>query len=155
MDFGSNVSGRGRGTTKSTHDAKENPARSVSRYSISTVTDVSQDTFPQEAGSVRSQKTSCSGANYRTILQDARIHIEPRSIPKEIQAQINAVIEASVSLERREQVALLAGRLCDDFRHLLGGAAGEDDCIELLFKALDVMDPRRMLKLPRKAGINL
>lgn len=132
-----------RGTRKRKTTDGEAP-RTASQSSTNPVTD-----------SAKSQKSSSTAAHYRwAILGRARIYIRSRPPPEEIQKQIDAILEKA-SPERKESLTNIGKVLHDDFAVVLDTAAGEDDCIELLYRALSSMDERKLLALPRKAGIML
>lgn len=134
-------SGRGRGKRKTTDG--EQP-RTASQHSTYPVTD-----------SAKSQKSSYTASHYRwAILERARIRITSRPPPEEIQKQIDAILEKA-SPQREQPLNNIGKALCDDFAVVLDTAAGEDDCIELLWSALSSMDELKLLALPRKAGMIL
>lgn len=158
MDSESDSSGRGRGRGTgrgkgrgSKRAAQDTPVTLVSsRHSTTTTTDSDQET-----ASGRSQKSSGTSAHYRWVtLYSARVYIRSRPPPQEIETQITAVI-SKVSSERKEEISRLAQELCDSFAEVLSQAAGEDDCVELMHKALSSMGYHESLTFPRKAGIML
>ena len=158
MDSESDSSGRGRarGTGRgkgrgSKRAAQDTPVTLVSsRHSTTTTTDSEQET-----ASVRSQKSSGTSAHYRWVtLYSARVYIRSRPPPQEIETQITAVI-SKVSPERKREISRLAQELCDSFAEVLSQAAGEDDCVELMHKALSSMGFHESLTFPRKSGIML
>ena len=144
MDEASNPpvpSERGRRKRKTT-DGEE--PRTASQSSIRPMTD-----------STISQKSSSTAAHYRqAILRRAKIYIRSRPPPEEIQKQIDAILEKD-SLEKKQFLTNITNVMCDDFAVVLEVAAGEDDCVEILYRALSSMDELKRLALVRKAGIML
>ena len=144
MDEASNPSvpsERGRRKRKTT-DGEE--SRTASQSSTNPVTD-----------SVTSQKSSSTAAHYRwAILKGARIYIRSRPPPEEIQKAIDAIVEKA-SPERKQFLTNIGKDLYDDFAVVLDRAAGEDDCVEILYRALSSMDKLKLLTITRKAGIML
>ncbi|MCJ1429792.1 hypothetical protein MMC29_007707 [Sticta canariensis] len=111
----------------------------------------SQSSTNPVADSVKSQKSTSTAAYYRwSILQRARIYIRGRPPPQEIQRQIDAIVEKA-SPERKQSLTNIGKDLYDAFAEVLDKAAGEDDCIEILYRALSSMDELKRLELPRKA----
>jgi len=105
--------------------------RSSSRRSI---------TASSEADTVRSQRSSNSTAYYRykhLAAAEVYIHTDP---PANIQAGINAVVEAKVSKERRAELRTIAQGLYHGCKKAVKAAVGEDDYIELFLIALRAMD---------------
>ncbi|KAF2812104.1 uncharacterized protein BDZ99DRAFT_568854 [Mytilinidion resinicola] len=139
MDAGSSASLRGSRTPTQTFGKA---SRSQSQRSLSS---------DQETSTQASQKTTCTAANYRfTDLKGAGIFVEGVP-PSEIQKQIDSVVEGEISQDREKTIAHLAGQLCQDFSNILPGAAGEDDCLELLYKTLSALFPQDKIMHTRKA----
>lgn len=91
---------------------------------------------------------------YRWVtLWEANVYIQSRPPPEEIQTEIDAVIQSKVSPEREGEMSHLAQELCESFAEVLSAAAGEDDCVELIHKALSSMGYLGSLTFARKAGI--
>ena len=120
--------------------------RPLSRQS--SVADMSQETK-----SFLSQ-TSYTAARYRLYaLSKVKIFIRPGPVPKEIQPRINAVVQRTVSEERKRELSGIANNLCNEFLTVLEGASREDDCVEPIHHALSTMDSGKKFDFPRKAGI--
>lgn len=79
------------------------------------------------------------------------VYIQSRPPPDEIQTEIDAVFQSKLSPERKGEISHLAQELCESFAEVLSGAAGEDDSIELIHKALSSMGYHGSLTFPRKA----
>jgi len=149
MDTRSVACSRGRGSRRPTQ-ASSRTSRSRSRHSLSrsTATDLDLETSTQ-----RSQKTSCTAASYRfTNLESARIYIEVGLPPEEVQERVKAVAQSDIPSAKKELLTKLAKDFCGDFLKILRGAAGEDDCIEVLYKTLSCMFPGDKYMHSRKAG---
>lgn len=137
---------RGKHATETVPKTASRSSRSRSRNSASTVTDAISRTTSQ-----RSQNT-CTNARYRfDLLTNANIHVEIQLPPDHVQTQIDAIIENEIPATRKEELTRLARDFCDDFVRVLRKPAGEDDCVELLYKTLSMMDDRKRLALERKA----
>ena len=114
----------------------------------------SASTPTEQTALVRSQKSSGTSANYRhAILSKAGIHVHRMPTPKEICAQIDAIIQRKVIPEREETLSCIAQQLRDRFVKVITQASGEDDCIEPFYHALSSMDHSESLAFQRKAGI--
>lgn len=153
VDAGSMAASRGRAigepTQISGRASRSQSRRSSSRRSTATDPD-------REASTQRSQKTSCTAASYRfTGLGSARIYVESGLPPQEIQDRINAVVRGEIPRGREKLLTKLAKEFCDDFLKILPGAAGEDDCVELLYKTLSSIFPVDKFMHSRKAGMAL
>ena len=154
MDTRLVASSRGRGSRRPTQASSRRTSRNRSRHSLSTrstATDLDLETLTQ-----RSQKTSCTAASYRfTDLESARIYIEVGLPPEEVQERVKAVVQSEIPPARKELLTKLAKDFCGDFLKILRGAAGEDDCIEVLYKTLSCMFPGDKCMHSRKAGMVL
>lgn len=137
----SGASGRQRRKRRATNGAQ---SETESQQSTNPVTD-----------SLHSQQSSNTPSYYRwVILKKAKVRISSRPPPEEIQNKVDAIIKKA-SPERAESLSNIAEKLCDSFAVVLDIAAGEDDCVELLYQALSSMDDLGRLTFPRKAGIIL
>lgn len=120
---------------------KARSCRSRSPNATSTVTETST-----------SRSNTCSNARYRfDILTQANIHIEIQPPSDHVQARIDVIIDREIPSTRQKEITRLARDFCDDFARVLRKPAGEDDCVELLYKILSIMDHRKRLALERKA----
>ena len=110
----------------------------------------------QDAASVSSQKTSLSLSDYRlNSLDRARIVFRHRGIPEHLKHRVNAIIQPNLDKEKETLVFSIADDLCDDFPDVLEVASREDDCVELIYQALDAMSRKLFSKafaFRRKAG---
>ena len=150
MDTRSVAPSRGRGSRRPTQASSRRTSRSRPRHSLSRSTATDLDL---EASTQRSQKTSCTAASYRfTNLESARICIEVELPLEEVQESIKAVVQSDIPPARKELLTKLAKNFCDDFLKILPGAAGKDDCITVLYKALSCMFPGDKYMHSRKAG---
>ncbi|XTI85097.1 hypothetical protein V2W45_1186605, partial [Cenococcum geophilum] len=78
-------------------------------------------------------KTSYTAANYRFInLKSVRIYIKA-GLPLE---------ESEISLARKKELKKLTNDFCCNFLTILRRAAGEDNCVEVLYKTLSYIFPR-------------
>lgn len=126
-------------------------SRGQSRQPLSQPSSTADDA--RDTSTQRTQKTSCTAANYRfTNLEHARIYVEVRRPPPEIQKQIDAILLKETTQERKGTLAKLANEFCDAFWNVLPTAAGEDDCVNILFDTLRSLCPVGKVKYPRKAG---
>ena len=111
----------------------------------------------QDATSVTSQKSSLSLSDYRLIsLERVRIVVRHRDIPEHIQSQVDVIIQPEISEHRKSVLLSIVDDLCDAFPDVLEVASREDDCVELIFRALEAMDSRlfgKVFAFRRKAGI--
>jgi hypothetical protein len=106
----------------------------------------------QETASVQSQK-SYTAARYRLFaLSKVKIFIRPGPLPEEIRPRVNAVVQRTVSQERKRELSRIANDLCNEFVNVLEGASREDDCVEPIHAALSAVDSGKKFSFPRKAG---
>lgn len=89
-------------------------------------------------------------------------HMRPRFIeleskagrpPPDVEKLIDAVVQREISKGRNEKLRRLANEFCNDFVRFLPRAAGEDDCVETLFKMLSPIFPDACMHT-RKAGVS-
>lgn len=107
----------------------------------------------QETKSVQSQ-ISYTAARYRLFaLNKVKIFVRPGPLPKEIRPRIDAIVQRTVSEERKRELYGIANSLCNEFISVLEGASREDDCVEPIHTALSAMDSGKKFGFPRKAGI--
>ena len=146
MESSSVSSEHARGRRATAPKTSSKSSRSRSRNSANSVTDVTSG-----ATSQKSQDT-CSNARYRfDVLTNANLHVEILSPPESVHTQIDAIIENKILPTRKQELTRLARDFCDDFARVLRKPAGEDDCVELLYKTLSSMDYRKRLALERRA----
>lgn len=106
----------------------------------------------QETASVRSQ-ASYTAAHYRiNVLQPAGIFVRHGPLPKEVQPQIDKVIQRKISEERKLEICRIAKTLCHDFLNVLGRMSTKDDCIAPIHRALSSLDGGGKFGFIRKAG---
>lgn len=108
---------------------------------------------PQIQNRGRKQYTRKPRIWQHDVLPYARIFIRPGPPPKEVQPQIDDVIEREISGERKNQLSHITEILSSDFNDVLIRPSREDDCIEPIYRALHFMDSERKLEFPRKTGI--
>lgn len=106
----------------------------------------------QETKSVQSQ-TSNTAARYRLALTKVSIFVRHGPLPKEIRPRIDAIVQRTVSEERKRELYGIANNLCYNFIRVLETADREDDCVEPIHAALFAMDSGEKFGFPRKAGI--
>ena len=112
--------------------------RSRSRSSI---TGVSED--KNATVSVCTHKSSLSLSNYRLInLDRQRIVFEHGRVPEHVQTRLDSIFQSYLSEDDKREVASIAKSLCDDFVDVLGAACCEDDSVELIFGALELMNKK-------------
>lgn len=125
--------------------------RPVSKTTTGSVQSASRPT--EQTASVRSHKSTGTSANYRyAILSKARINVHHMPTPKEIRAQIDAIIQRKVTQKRKEKLSCIAQQLRDSFVQVITQASGEDDCIEPFYHALSSMNYNDNLAFQRKAA---
>jgi hypothetical protein len=108
-----------------------------------------------ETTSVQSQKSSGTASWYRwTTLRNAKVFFRGWPPPKDIQDQINAIVEKASPMERKDSLASITETLCKNFAKVLNRASMEDDCVEIFYNALSFMNQLEHLALSRKAGIS-
>lgn len=109
-----------------------------------------------DAASVSSQKTSLSLSDYRlNSLDRARIVFQHRCLPEHLKHRVDAIIQPKLDKEKETLVFAIADDLCDDFPDVLEVASREEDCVELIYQALEAMNRRLFRKafaFRRKAG---
>jgi hypothetical protein len=110
----------------------------------------------QEIASMSSQKSSFSLADYRLISLDrAGIVVQHRGIPEHLMHRVNAIIQPELDKDQERLVFSAADNLWNKFPNVLEVASREDDCVELIYQALDAMNGKlygKSFALPRKAG---
>ena len=106
----------------------------------------------QERKSVQSQ-TSNTAARYRLALTKVSIFVRHGPLPKEIRPRIDAIVQRTVSEERKRELHGIANNLCYNFIRVLETAGREDDSVEPIHAALSAMDSGEKFGFPRKAGI--
>ncbi|KIX97523.1 uncharacterized protein Z520_06975 [Fonsecaea multimorphosa CBS 102226] len=121
-------------TALETSDDMTDKKRTLSRRS--STADMNQD-----ASSVSSQKTSLSLSDYRlNSLDRARIIFRHRGIPEPLKHRVNAILQPELDKEKETLIYSIADDLCDDFPDVLEVASREDDCVELIYQALEAMN---------------
>ena len=125
--------------------------RSRSRSSI---TDVSEDNTTTV--SAFTHKSSLSLSNYRLInLDRQRIVFEHGHVPKQVQTRLDFIFQSRFSEDDKREVTSIAKSLCDDFSDVLRAACREDDSVELIYRALELMNKKLLdqaFAIRRKAG---
>lgn len=110
----------------------------------------------QDGASVTSQKSSLSLSDYRLVtLERARIVVRHRDIPEHVQSRVDAVIHPEISEDRKSILFSIADDLCDAFPDILEVASREDDCVEPISRALEIMNSKlfgKVFAFRRKAG---
>lgn len=115
--------------------------RSSSRRTITSSTGVSQDIT-----SAPSQRSSGSTAHYRyRHLRSAQVFVHSPSPPAEIQTCIDAIVKAKVSEERRTKLLAISQRFHEGCAEVVRAAVGEDDCLNVLYIALQAMDRSKLI----------
>lgn len=72
------------------------------------------------------QKSSLTAAHYRnSVLEDVNVCFPFRRAPEDIRTRITTIVQAEVSLERKEELSLIAQKLQDRFARDLGSAVGQ------------------------------
>ncbi|KIW40857.1 hypothetical protein, variant [Exophiala oligosperma] len=100
-----------------------------------------------DAASVSSQKTSLSLSDYRlNSLDRARIVFQHRCLPEHLKHRVDAIIQPKLDKEKETLVFAIADDLCDDFPDVLEVASREEDCVELIYQALEAMNRRLFRK---------
>ena len=123
---------------------KRGPSRQQS------LSDLNQNT----AASQLTQKSSVSNSFYRYhILEEASIFIRPQPPPMDIQAQMDVIFSREISETRRREISDIANEISQRFIKKLRGASREDDLVEILYIALDMMYKDETFDFPRKTGI--
>jgi hypothetical protein len=108
----------------------------------------------QEMALICSQISLYIIACYRfNILKCTRIFICPRPPLEEIQSRINVVIYCKIFKERKRQLSRFAKNLYKDFIDIFNRVSKEDDCVELIYHALSLMDNSKKFQFSRKASI--
>lgn len=109
-----------------------------------------------ETASMSLPRSSLTLANYRLMSLDrARIVVQHRGIPEHLMHRVNAIIQPKLDKDQESLVFYVADNLCKQFPNVLEDAAREDDCVELLYQALNLMNGMlydEAFALPRKAG---
>ncbi|KAL8649506.1 MAG: hypothetical protein Q9226_005553 [Calogaya cf. arnoldii] len=115
----------------------------------------SRQTSNSELTSGCSKEPTPSFAFYRfNILRRARIQIHPEPPPKSLQPQLNVIFKCEVTKERMREIQDIAKARSEIFCDSLGGAAREDDLVEVAHEALFTMHSDRTLIHCRKAGMD-
>ena len=128
--------------------------RSASKIRMGNGSTASTSLGDLETASQVTQKSSYTAAHYRlSTLARANIVFRFSPAPEDVHTRITAIIQRPVSKERKKELSRIAHTLHDQFAPVLGGAAREDDCIELFHQALSALGYSRSLLLPRKAGM--
>lgn len=98
--------------------------------------------------------SSSAYARYRWVVLDkARIYVCIKPPPEDILTRINAVVQRETAEGRNKDVATIAKQLSNEFVRLLDSARRKDDSVELIHRALSLMDWDQKLEFPRKFGI--
>ena len=122
--------------------------------SQSSTTDVTKDNITTV--SVSTHKSSLSLSNYRLIVLDSQhIVFEHGHAPEQVQTRLDSIFQSPISEDDKREVTCIAKSLCDDFVNVLGAACREDDSVELIFGALELMNKKLLdqaFAIRRKAG---
>ncbi|MCJ1261824.1 hypothetical protein MMC22_001692 [Lobaria immixta] len=132
-------SSRGRGRGRSTgRPVRGVASRSQSRKSASARNTASEN--GSETGSRLSQMTSRNPKNYRYVaLESANVVVDNGVPPKEVQEQIDAVLQRITSQDEERVLRDVATSIRDKFAELLMAGKGEDDLIEPFFATLSLL----------------
>ena len=100
------------------------------------------------------QKSCYTAAHYRlSILAGVNIIFRFHPAQEYLCTRVDAVVQCPVIEERKEELSRIAHALHNQFAAILGGEAGEDDCIEPFHQTLSALSYDKGLLLPRKAGM--
>lgn len=112
--------------------------RSRSRSSL---TDLSEDNTTVVSASTH--KSSLSLSNYRLInLDRQRMVFEHGHMPKQVQTRLDSIFQSRISEDDKWEVTSIAQSICGDFADVLGAACREDDSVELIYRALELMNKK-------------
>lgn len=124
--------------------------RSRSRSSI---TDFSEDNITVVSASTH--KSSLSLSNYRLInLDRQRMVFEHGQMSEQVQTRLDSIFQSHICEDDKREVTTIAQSLCDDFADVLGAACREDDTVELIYRALELMNKKlldQVFAIRRKA----
>ena len=127
-------------------------AKTKRSRSQSSITDVTED----NTTTVSTPKSSLSLSNYRLInLDRQRIVFEHGHMPEQVQTRLDSIFRSPISEDDQREVAVIANSLCDDFINILRAACREDDSVELIYNALELMNKKLLnqaFAIRRKAG---
>lgn len=100
---------------------------------------------PSETDTVRSQRSSNNTAQYRyKHLKAANVHIHADP-PKEIQADINEIINTELPEACHASLSLTAKTFSERCREMVDSAAGEDDFVHLFYKVIEDISPNNLV----------
>ena len=122
--------------------------------SQSSITDPSEDTTTTVSASTH--KSSLSLSNYRLITLDRqRIVFQHNDMPEHVHTRLDSIMQSPISEDDKHEITSIARSLCDDFADVLKAACREDDSVEQIFHALELMNKKTLgqtYAIRRKAG---
>ena len=72
-----------------------------------------------------------------------------------MQTRLDRIFQSHISEDDKREVTSIAKSLCDDFADVLRAACREDDSVELIYSALELMNKKLLdqaFAIRRKAG---
>lgn len=76
-------------------------------------------------------------------------------MPEHVQTRLDSIMQSLISKDDKREVTSIAKSLCDDFADVLKAACREDDSVEQIYHALELINKRLLgqtYAIRRKAG---